>query len=84
MSRWTQKVWEPNGHYSAPAPSHDYDDLHQLAREHGLFVLLRRNKEGHLVELGLSNKLGVELSDISEVDSAAGKLYELLAKEVSR
>lgn len=84
MSRWTQKVWVPDGHHSAPLETSEYERLHMLAHKRGLFVFLRRDETGSLVLLGLSNGLGVELSDISELDVAARKLRGRLAREVSR
>lgn len=84
MSRWTQKVWEPNGHHSAPLETSEYERLHKLAHERGLFVFLRRDETGELALLGLSNGLGVGLTDISELDLAARKLRGRLAREVSR
>jgi hypothetical protein len=84
MNRWIPKVWEPDGHHSAHTQKSEYERLHTLAHKRGLFVFLRREKTGELALLGLSNGLGVELSDISELDSAARKLRGRLAREVSR
>lgn len=84
MSRFERDVWEPNGHHSSPLKTSEYERLHKLAYKRGLFVFLRRDETGELALLGLSNGLGVGLTDISELDLAARKLRVRLAREVSR
>lgn len=83
MSRWTQKVWIPDGHHSTPEPLSSYEMLCRAADVRGLRVELVC-EAGEPVELRLSNDLRAVLYSIEDRERAALELCIRLAREVSR
>jgi hypothetical protein len=78
---WNQVCWDPDGRGETVAS--EYERLCRLAWVAGLHVELRI-VESQLAELGLSNGLGVDLTDIRELPWAAYVLRDRLAKEIAR
>jgi hypothetical protein len=85
MSRWPQKVWEPNGHHSSPArePLSSYEMLCRAAHVRGLHVELVC-EAGEPVELRLSKDMRAVLYSIEDRERAALELCIRLVREVSR
>lgn len=85
MSRWPQKVWEPDGPppSSSREPISSYEMLCRAAHVRGLYVELVC-EAGEPVELRLSSGLGALLYGIDDCERAALELCIRLAREVSR